>query len=69
MRVRSVKRIVITSSISAVADIVRPPSQTVVRTEDDWNDDSVEVVAKTGEAATGVDKYSTSKVKSERGTL
>ncbi|KAI0325598.1 NAD-P-binding protein [Cubamyces sp. BRFM 1775] len=62
----SVKRIVITSSISAVADIVRPPAQTVVRTEDDWNDDSVKIVAKIGHAATGIDKYSTSKVKSER---
>ncbi|KAH9896112.1 NAD-P-binding protein [Cubamyces lactineus] len=64
--IRCVKRIVITSSISAVADIVRSPAQTAVRTEDDWNDDSVEIVAKTGKAATGVDKYSTSKVKSER---
>ncbi|KAH9896114.1 NAD-P-binding protein [Cubamyces lactineus] len=62
----TVKRVVFTSSISAIADVIRPPSSTVVRTEDDWNDYSVGIVEKMGKAAPGVDKYSTSKVKSER---
>ncbi|KAJ8495527.1 hypothetical protein ONZ51_g1640 [Trametes cubensis] len=62
----TVRRIVFTSSIAAVADAIRPPPATVVRTEDDWNDFSVEIVEKTGKAASGVDKYSTSKVRSER---
>ncbi|KAI0325591.1 NAD-P-binding protein [Cubamyces sp. BRFM 1775] len=64
--IRTVKRIVFTSSISAVADVILPPTKTVIRTEDDWNSTSVEIVEKTGKAAPGVDKYSTSKVKSER---
>ncbi|KAJ8495533.1 hypothetical protein ONZ51_g1637 [Trametes cubensis] len=62
----TVRRIVFTSSIAAVADAIRPPPATVVRTEDDWNDFSVEIVEKTGKAASGVDKYSTSKVRSEK---
>ncbi|KAI0654050.1 NAD-P-binding protein [Cubamyces menziesii] len=63
---QTVKRIVITSSVGAVAETLRTPEETHVYNEDDWNDYAVETVTALGKAAIGTDKYSASKVLAER---
>ena len=64
---RTVKRVVLTSSIGAMANAANEPKETYVGTEDDWNDYGVETVANIGKAAPGVMKYGASKVLAEKG--
>lgn len=60
----SVKRIVITSSVSA---IIEPKDQVPYTfTESDWNEDSPRNVEKYGAKATNLDKYNASKTLAER---
>ncbi|KAI0324877.1 NAD-P-binding protein [Cubamyces sp. BRFM 1775] len=53
----TVKRIVLTSSIGAMANAANEPKETYVGTEDDWNDYGVETVAKIGKAAPAAWKF------------
>ncbi|KAI0323324.1 NAD-P-binding protein [Cubamyces sp. BRFM 1775] len=63
---QSVKRVVFTSSIMAIAEAFTQPDKTCVCTEDDWNEGAVEAVNKLGREASGNAKYGASKVLSER---
>ncbi|EED86030.1 predicted protein [Postia placenta Mad-698-R] len=59
----SVKRVVYTSSC---VSILRIPEQPTVFSEKDWNEQAVEDVKANGRNATGLSKYSASKVLAER---
>ncbi|CDO75217.1 hypothetical protein BN946_scf184808.g3 [Trametes cinnabarina] len=64
MRSASVKRVVIVSSIVAMADSSVAPPRTY--TEEDWNDRVVKVVQEQGKDAPSKAKYDASKVLAER---
>ncbi|KAL0948587.1 hypothetical protein HGRIS_011146 [Hohenbuehelia grisea] len=59
----SVKRVVITSSC---ASVLRVDPKPIVFTEDDWNDQSIQVVEKDGRAAPNIAKYRASKTLAEK---
>ncbi|KAH9893507.1 NAD-P-binding protein [Cubamyces lactineus] len=63
---KNVKRVVVTSSTGAIAETLRAPEETRIYTEDEWNDYAVETVSRLGKAAPGFEKYSASKVLSEK---
>ncbi|KAG8893630.1 methylglyoxal reductase (NADPH-dependent) gre2, partial [Tulasnella sp. 408] len=60
----AVKRVVVTSSTSALVHPLNPVARTI--TEADWNDETVDLVREKGKAASGGDKYAASKVLAER---
>ncbi|KAI0359675.1 NAD-P-binding protein [Trametes cingulata] len=59
-----VKRVVITSSVGAIAESFT--EETRVYTEEDWNEHAVDTVRKLGKEATGYLKYGASKVLAEQ---
>ncbi|KAI0820852.1 NAD-P-binding protein [Trametes gibbosa] len=64
---KDIKRVIITSSIGAVAESVLVDCESRVYTEEDWNDHAVETVKRIGEKASGIVKYDASKVLAEQG--
>jgi nucleoside-diphosphate-sugar epimerase len=67
---KKIKRIIYTSSISTIrhSPIVESSGPvTKVYTENDWNEESVEIVQKLGKDADSHDKYQASKIFAERG--
>ena len=60
-----IKRVVVASSISAIASASVAPTR--VYTEDDWNDQVVQIVEEQGIDAPGLIKYEASKTLAERG--
>ncbi|KAJ3576029.1 hypothetical protein NP233_g699 [Leucocoprinus birnbaumii] len=66
---KNLKRVVYTSSTGAIrrSEVVETSGPiTKIYTENDWNDDSVELVKKLGKDAKASDKYQASKVYAER---
>ncbi|CDO74245.1 hypothetical protein BN946_scf184457.g1, partial [Trametes cinnabarina] len=61
----SVKRVVIVSSMAATASAFVAPAETY--TEEDWNEQAVEIVAEQGMSALAMLEYDASKVLAERG--
>jgi nucleoside-diphosphate-sugar epimerase len=60
----SVKRVIVTSSTAAIFHSINKPT---VYTENDWNDNVISRVEKSGREAKGMDKYSASKTLAEKG--
>jgi hypothetical protein len=60
----SVKRVIITSSIVAIANFIAPPG---VFTEKDWNDDAIKHVEEQGDASNSAIVYCASKTLAEKG--
>ncbi|KAI0820851.1 NAD-P-binding protein [Trametes gibbosa] len=63
---KNVKRVIITSSIGAVASTVLAGGETRICSEEDWNEDAVETVRSMGAKASGYLKYFASKALAEQ---